>query len=185
MNKYFYSPEETKWLIDNTEKYANSIELTKDFNSMFTRNRDPLAVRSKCQRLGFRFGWSGGKQKGEGSSVTALPIGSERWTGGYLYVKINDVPLPKNFTNEDVRKNWIQKHRLVWEQVNGEIANNEVVVFLDCNRNNFEISNLYCTNRKVTLMMRRNNWFSENPEITLAAIKCCELHFALKPPKGE
>ena len=60
MNKYFYSPEETKWLIDNTEKYVNSIELTKDFNFIFKCNRDPLAVRGKCQRLGFSFGWSGG-----------------------------------------------------------------------------------------------------------------------------
>ena len=117
---------------------------------------------------------------GFGSSVTASPIGSECWRGGYLYVKIANNPLPKHFSTKDLRKNWVAKHRLIWEKERGKIPKGGIVIFLDCDRTNFDIDNLYCTNKKITTAMIRNKWFSENGELTLTAIKWCELLYALR-----
>jgi len=178
---YFYTQEEENWLKDNVDNFANSIGLAKAFNIRFKSKRNAPAIRKKISYLlpKHKYGHSGGKEKGFGSSVTASPIGSERWTGGYLYIKIADKPLPKKFTTADIRKNWVAKHRLVWEREHGEIPKDGIVVFLDGDRSNFDLDNLYCTSKKITATMIRNKWFSENRDITLAAIKWSELHYEL------
>ena len=182
MHPYFYTPEEEKWIKENIDKYVNSVTMIKDFNATFNRNRAADSLRSKIHHLlpDHNFPFSGGKQKGEGSSSTALPVGSETWRDGYLYVKIANNPLPKHFTVEELRKNWVQKHRLIWETKHGKIPKNGIVVFLDGDKTNFNLSNLYCTDKKVTTVMIRNKWFSTNPEITLTAIKWSELFYTLK-----
>lgn len=179
---YFYSQQEEDWLKDNVDIFVNSIGLADAFNARFTSNRKAHAIRKKISYLlsEHKFGHSGGKQVGFGSSVTASPVGSERWSGGYLYVKVADNPLPKKFTTADLRKNWVAKHRLVWEKERGKIPKDSIVVFLDGDRSNFDLNNLYCTNKKTTTAMIRNNWFSSNWEITLTAIKWCELLYTLK-----
>ena len=178
---YFYTQLEEDWLKENVDRFVNSIGLTEAFNAKFENGRKSQAIRKKITYLlpGHKYGHSGGKEKGFGSSVTASPIGSERWTGGYLYVKVADNPLAKNFTTADIRKNWVAKHRLVWESAYGKIPKGGIVVFLDGDRSNFDLNNLYCTNKKITTVMIRNNWFSGNPELTLTAIKWCELHYRM------
>jgi hypothetical protein len=179
MTAYFYTPAEEKWLRNNAANYVNSLEMAKAFNAVFQSNRTAESLRAKARRFGHKFGHSGGKQAGFGSSVTAAPIGAERWKGGYLYVKVANKPLPKNFTTNELRENWVAKHRLLWERENGKIPKNGIVVFLDGDRSNFNANNLYCTSRKVTAFMMRNGWFSSNPEVTLTAIKWCELTMAI------
>ena len=49
------------------------------------------------------------------------------------------------------------------------------LVFLDGNENNYDVSNLYCVNNETHRLMKRNKWYSNNREITLSAIKLCEL----------
>lgn len=178
---YFYSEEEEKWLKENVSNFINSVELTKVFNEQFKSNRSAATIKSKIHRLlpEHKYGHSGGKKKGFGSSVTASPIGTESWKGGYLYVKCADNPLPKNFTTADLRKNWVAKHRMLWQKAHGAIPRGGIIIFLDGDRSNFSLDNLYCTNKKTTTAMIRNKWFSENPDITLTAIKWCELHYAL------
>ncbi|MCK9526077.1 MAG: HNH endonuclease [Limnochordia bacterium] len=177
---YFYTCEEENWLKENASNYINSFTLTDAFNSRFKSNRTAPAIRKKLNSLGYKFGHSGGHRKGYGFSTTAAPVGAECWKGGYLYVKVADNPLPKNFTTEDIRKNWKQKHRLVWEKAYGKIPKGGIIVFLDGDRNNFDLDNLYCTSKKITTPMIRNNWFSDNREMTLTAIKWCELFYAMK-----
>jgi hypothetical protein len=48
---------------------------------------------------------------------------------GYTYVKLADAV-------------WVLKHRHVWEQVNGPVPANHVVIFKDNNMHNFDINNL-------------------------------------------
>ena len=179
---YFYTKEEEHWLKDNVSKFINTIGLTKEFNQEFNKSRKAGAVRAKIGLLLPTHKWrhSGGKEKGCGSSVTAKKIGSERWTGGYLYIKIADNPIHKNFTTLDIRQNWVAKHRLVWSRAYGEIPEGHMVLFLDGNRENFNIENLYCTSRKITYTLVRNKWFSDNPELTLTAIKWSELKSELR-----
>ena len=179
---YFYTAEQEKWLIENIDSHLNSITLTAAFNRVFNSSRAATAIRRKIKRLlpEHKFPHSGGKEKGEGSSSTALPVGTERWKDGYLYVKVADSPLPKKFTVMQLRENWVQKHRLVWESAHGKIPKGKLIIFLDGDRSNFDLNNLYCIDRKITTVMMRNNWFTDSKEHTLTAIKWCELYFAQK-----
>ena len=179
---YFYTREEEKWIVENVDEFENSIGLTKAFNEKFNKSKNVDAIKAKLHRLlpEHDYGWSGGQVKGFGISVTAVPIGTESWKGGYLYIKINDKPLPKNFTGDERKINWRTKHQWLWEQTYGEVPEGHIVIFLDGDRTNFNLDNLYCTSRKIQTVMMRNKWFSDNPEITLTAIKWAELHYAIK-----
>ena len=173
-----YTKEQTDWLIANVENSINSIELAEQFNRKFKTNRNPSSIRTKIKHTlpNHKWGWSGGREVGFGSSVTAREIGSERTTNGYLYIKINNKPISKNFTGKEIRENWVQKHRWLWEQANGEIPEGSMIIFLDRDRSNLDIANLYCINRKIHTIMIRNGWFTKDRELTLTAIKYAELH---------
>ena len=64
-----------------------------------------------------------------------------------------------------------------------EIPEGYFVIFLDNNQMNFDISNLYCVNRKIHVIMSKNKWYTNNKENTLTAIKWCELYYVLKNNK--
>jgi hypothetical protein len=66
-----------------------------------------------------------GHKPGNTKKVGAIRIDHE----GYTYVKLSDA-------------NWVLKHRHVWEQVNGAVPANHVVIFKDNNMHNFDINNL-------------------------------------------
>lgn len=186
IRKYqMFTVQQEQWLKENANKYKNSILLADAFNEKFGTSKNPNNINHKLHRImpDFRFSWSGGRKKGEGSSVTAKPVGTEVFKGGYWWVKVNDVPLPKNYNSQDRLKNWKQKHRLIWESEHGKIPKGYVITFLDGDTNNCEMDNLYLIPRKIQTTMIRNNWFSDNRELTLAQIKWCELFYAIKDAK--
>ena len=156
--------------------------MTEKFNAVFEPKRSFQGIKKLKKQIlpNHQYPHSGGKVAGEGFSVTARPVGSERKVGGYTYVKIGDSPLSKNFTTKQLRENWVQKQRLIYEKHKGKIPPKHYIVFLDGDRENFDIDNLYCCEKKIIAMMGRNGWFSDNAEITLTAIKLCELQFALQ-----
>ena len=177
-----YTGEQEQWLVDHVDEYVNSIGLTDAFNKRFGTRQNDMNIKAKLHRLipDHKYGWSGGKPQGEGSSVTAKPIGSETFKSGYWWIKVADNPLPKNYTGDQRRENWQQKHRVIYEKAYGPIPDGYMVVFMDGNRNNFDLDNLYCCRRQVKTVMMRNGWWTDNREHTLAAIKWCELFYALK-----
>ena len=177
-----YTKEQEQWIIDHADDYINSVGLAEAYNRQFGTDQTPDRILAKLHRLmpDHQYGWSGGKPKGEGSSVTAKPIGSETFKGGYWWIKIADNPLPKNYTGDQRRKNWQQKHRVIYENAHGPIPEGHLVVFLDGDRNNFDLDNLYCCPRRIQTVMIRNGWWTDSREHTLAAIKWCELFYAMK-----
>lgn len=168
-----YTKEQEQWLMNHADDYINSIGLTEAYNIYFGTDQTAERICSKLHRLmpDHAYGWSGGKPQGEGSSVTAKPIGSEVFKGGYWWVKIADNPLPKNYTSAERMKNWRQKHRLIYEQAHGPVPDGYLVVFLNGDRNDFELDNLYCCPRKIQTIMMRNGWWTDSREHTLTAIK--------------
>lgn len=178
---YFYTQEQLKWIAYNKDLHINSVSLCKAFNERFSKNKKPSSIKSVVRRKfpNHEWPWSGGQKKGEGVSVTAAPVGSERFSGGYWYVKVDNKSLPKNFTTKEVRENWVQKHRYIWEQAYGKLGNKQIVLFLDGDRSNFSLDNLYPIERRVSVYMMRNKMFFSDPNLTLAAVKLAELRFAL------
>jgi len=74
-----------------------------------------------------------------GPSHNRKPIGFERVSkDGYVEIKVRDVSRNRNY---------VSKHRLVWEQHNGPVPEGMMVEFIDGDKSNITIDNLRCVTR--------------------------------------
>ena len=106
-----------------------------------------------------------------------LPIGSIRKSQTGTYIKVMEVK--NQHISGYAEPYWLPLQKKIYQDVYGEIAPGQMVCFLDGNSKNFDIDNLYCIDRKISVIMSRNHWWTSNRENTLTAIKWCELHYAL------
>ena len=68
-----------------------------------------------------------------------------------------------------------------YEEITGDtVPNGHKVIFLDGDITNWNKENLYHISHAVYTKMHKRQWFSEDTECTLAAIKVCELESAIK-----
>lgn len=168
-SQHRYTQEEDLWLAEhaNTVPYS---KLTRLFNARFNTNLSKRALDLHC-RYSLGIYSNNPNEFNNRIAWNKLPIGSEtldKRTGTVL-IKTED--------------GWVSKARHIYEQIYGSIPENHQVIFLDANRQNFDIDNLYCIPTKYMVLMNRNNWCTESRELTLTAIKYCELYYALT--KGE
>lgn len=182
---HHYTVEEKQWIFsqDPSLTYA---ELTDLFNSHFgtdvgkysisdlkKRNPDMPSRKANMNRTKFR---NGPKAK--------YKIGDEIIKAGYIWVKVNDLYFPGDkMTNSDYQKNWRRKQDIVWESEHGPIPDGWFLIFLDKDKTNCNIDNLYLVNRKIHAVMSKNRWYFEIPEITKTALKWCELYYSIKGAK--
>jgi len=180
--RVIWSGEKNSFLRDNI--HSNSYgELRVKFNNKFGVNLTKASIEHACRRIGINHGHTGVRlRKGEKNQFSpSRPIGSETESAGKIYVKVSDdLMTADNAKRHGTGSNWIQKNRFIYESVHGTLPEGFFVLALDGNRRNFEIENLYATTRRVCMLMGVNKWFSKDREITLAAIKWCELFYALK-----
>mgnify|MGYP004446889717 FL=1 len=93
----------------------------------------------------------------------ARPLGSERVdTEGYTLVKVD-------------KRNWKLKHRIIWEEHNGEIPADHYILFLDRNKQNFDINNLAMVSRREMLMINRYNLLKEDAEVSKSGVMLARL----------
>ena len=173
--KTTYTLEEDNFLRTHYDDYSWE-KLTELLNATFGTSRKFRTVKAHCRttlKLPNKT-----KSSQDYATVPSYAIGTEKWESGYLWVKVNNAKGSRK--DRSTSENWIQKQRLIWSQTYGEIPDGHQIVFLDQNRMNFDIDNLYCLNQRAMIQMIRNDWFTTDRELTLTAIKLCELHYALK-----
>ena len=138
---HYYTEEQDEWLRQNVSKYLYD-DLTREFNKEFQAHVDYKSVRNRCQAKGFKFG--NPYTKGYHNHCYT-PVGSEYISSrGAVYVKVSDVK-----TKGNPFINWKRKSHLVWEQHHGEIPEGHVIVHLDGDPTNCDISNLECTTNSI------------------------------------
>ena len=94
------------------------------------------------------------------------PIGYERTSkDGYLEVKVKMRP-----SNPKCNDNFKLKHRLVWEKEYGPIPEGHMVIFLDGDKGNFELSNLALISRDEHAQMVKQGLRSTIPEVTKTGV---------------
>lgn len=76
----------------------------------------------------------------------------------YIYVKVAEP------------NKWRMKHVLIWEQCNGPVPSGKVIIFLDRNQLNTDISNLTLIDRSINAILNQKGLRYENQEATKAAI---------------
>ena len=64
---------------------------------------------------------------------------------------------------------------MVWEETHGPVPEGYVIIFLDRNRQNVDIDNLACVQRKVYLIANRRGLASTDPDVTRMGLKLAEL----------
>lgn len=83
-------------------------------------------------------------------------------TSGYVYIKTNE-------------NKWVYKHRYVWEKHNGKIPDNYSVIFLDGDKTNCNIDNLYLIKNSEASILRTHKLMANNKELTKLGILTAKL----------
>lgn len=175
-----YTLEQKAWLTEHIKDYSYA-ELASAFNVKFNANVSGQNLSDLCiKRMKIH------REKNTGLFAVGEErphmkrIGTEVIREGYVWVKVDDIRHDGTVDYLKHCENWKPKHRLVYEQTHGEIEDGNIIVFIDNNKNNLDTNNLYSVSRKTHATMCANGWYSENPEITLTAIKWCELNRTLR-----
>lgn len=156
-----FTKEQIQFLKDNV-KLPNFL-VTEKFNEKF---KTSLTVRkiysAKCRHkikgcVVYGSKYITGFQKGN-IPPRLKPLGSERISkDGFVEIKIRDGTLSRNY---------VSKHRLIYEQNFGKIPKGYCVSFLDGNTLNFELSNLFLISRAEHARLNQDKLRSSNPDIT-------------------
>lgn len=196
-----YLPEWEEFLKANAPLMSRK-DLTEAFNAKFGTNKTVSGISQACKARGYNASSNGRFKKGnrpwfEGMSseerkshyteeslrrateasvkvTKKLKIGDEFIWDGVPHIVVSVE------TGVPLKNRLYPKRRYVWEQLHGEIPATHCIVCLDNNLMNCNPSNLYCVPKGFKALLSRNNWWFKDAELTLAAIKWCELHFALK-----
>jgi hypothetical protein len=100
----------------------------------------PAELYEKIKRTMFKPGNKPGNIK---------KVGAERIEHeGYTYIKLAD-------------SDWVLKHRHIWEQVNGPVPANHVVIFKDNNMHNFDINNLQMISQADNMLRNTINQYPQ------------------------
>lgn len=191
-NNKKYRKEHIEFLKKNV-KGITLKELTERFNSKFHMNISQSAISNLKVKYNLQSGIVGGQfEKGQTSwnkgkkmspsqykkseptmfkkgniPANARAIGSERVDkNGYILIKIQDGH--KN-------KNWVRKHRYLYEQAYGKVPKGHKVIFADGDNRNFDLDNLILVSDAEELIMNRNNLFKEDTELTKAGVVVAKL----------
>lgn len=93
-------------------------------------------------------------------------------TDGYLIRKVKETGTQKE------RFEFV--HRAVWEKYNGPIPEGKMISFLDGNKDNCNIENLFMTDNATNLEMNRQKLRFENPELTVVGEKIARLNVVIR-----
>lgn len=194
--RHKWSEKEEQWLTKNV-KGITLKELTHRYNKKFNMNLSESAIANRKNKLNLHSGIIGGQfQKGqiswnkgktwdeympkesqEKSRKTtfkkgSIPpnhreIGEERIdSDGYVLVKIQDGHL---------NKNWVLKHRLIWESMYGNIPTGYKIMFADGNKKNCDIKNLILVSDAEELIMNQNKFVKENADLTKVGLNIAKI----------
>ena len=202
MATYNRYPEEQQDFLRINAPVMSRKELTEQFNAKFGTNKTERAIKSYCNARGFNSSNDGRFKDGNRSWQTGLSkeefkshytdesfsrltnnmieanktrkVGDEIVKRGLPYIVISDdysVP-------QDDRI--MLKRRYIWEQAHGKIPETHMILNLDGNPMNCELSNLACVPIKYRPLLNKNRWLGKSKDLTLAAVKWCELTYVLK-----
>lgn len=194
--RHKWSEKEEQWLTKNV-KGITLKELTNRYNKEFNMKLSESAIASRKSKLNLHSGITGGQfQKGhipknkgktwdeymskesqERSRKTTFKkgnippnhreIGEERIdSDGYVLVKIQDGHL---------NKNWVLKHRLIWESMYGNIPTGYKIMFADGNKGNFDIKNLILVSDAEELIMNQNKFVKDNSDLTKVGLNIARI----------
>lgn len=144
--KNYYTEEEVIWFKENYKKYLvkgyfEEGLFVKDFYNKFNKK---MSYGNLLHFIYTRCDIKLGHFKRLAKPKKQLPIGTERKSEGKWYIKIKN-----DFVDKGTNKlnnpygNWQLKSRYLYEKYNDcKLTNNDIIIYLDGNEENFEKENL-------------------------------------------
>ena len=130
----------------------------------FGEKRSKNWVKDIKHRHGLHSGVDTKFKKGEVRYRYTVPLGSE--------IKVANGKIKIKVAEPDV---WVYKHKWVWEQANGKMPRDKVLIFLDGDKGNCDLSNLELIDRKEELIMARKKLFFKHSVLTKTGISIARL----------
>ena len=152
---FLYNEEELQWMYDNYNRKLHRKELVKLFEEKFNKKLNPNTFKAKCNANGI---FKDKENYIDGSLEYAFPIGTEKIFNGEIHIKINNIKETNRNRKSDraYHKNWVRKHKYVWEQANGPVPKGYYLCFRDGNKLNCELSNLYLATHSELGLLAKN-----------------------------
>lgn len=184
-----YTPEQCAWLVANRPQMRLP-ELTQAFNQAFSTNLKTGRLHDKCLNIGvvnphqYKQGmqpWNKGVKTGVSGSTSfkpgqqpwrVNPVGSVRKdAAGFLTIKV-----------KEGTHHYKKLHRVIWEQNFGPLTIDDVIVLVDCNKENLELSNMEKITRREMMALAIHEDFGphNHPDINRATIAMVRLDIAAK-----
>lgn len=198
-HKSQYTEEQDEFLKENRAKY-DIHELTALFNSHFSSNRTEKSIASHCKTKGYRAGSDGRFTQGhdpwtkglsreeirshfseEGLANRSRGLSCRSWhkVGDTIYRRINGKVYPYILISDDPAIPWKKriypKTRFVWEKEHGLVPDGHVIIPLDGDICNTDISNLRCISNKQKIQFVMNDWWDIPADLKDTAITWTKL----------
>jgi len=179
MNRHKYTPEQRNFMKEFVPGHSHK-EIAQAFNLKFNTDLKMSQLVGYMKNNKLCTGRDGyfpkghtpankGRHGGYGYEPTQfkkghipynhLPAGTELVKNdGYLWVKIAEP------------RKWKQKHKIMWEEVNGVIPENHVLIFADGDRSNICLENLLLVSRREMLIMNQKKLITKNKELTQTGV---------------
>lgn len=171
-----YTKEQIKWIEQNINNYANYKEMADAFNIEFNESRTDQGISNTAtKRLKLNKNFNSG-QFSNTLKKEELPLNTIRKAGnGVTYIKVKLIGDNRPKFSGYKEPYWMPLQKKIYIDEYGGIKDNEMIIFLDSNSGNFDLDNLYCIDRKISAILAKNQWYSEDPGITLAGIMYAKL----------
>lgn len=168
-NKY------SKEFEEEITKLATNCELEKLLSIAINKYKYSIAknqLRQYLYKRGIKYkDYNSNKAHDMGKRI---PIGTE-------YIKPDGMILVKVSENK-----WKYKQRIIYENYhNVKLSSDDYIIFLDQNRNNFDVNNLKRISRKESSILSNQKMFSKNPKITETGVLTAKLIAKTKQCKEE
>ena len=198
-----YNEIQIKFIKENV-KGITLKELTNRFNKEFNMNVSESVISNIKNKYHLKSGIVGGQFiKGQTSYNKGKKMSKEQYekSKNTMFKKgnipanrkeINSVRIDKNdyeiikIQDGHKNKNWIPKHRYIYEKEYGKIPKNHKVIFADGNKRNFNIDNLILVSNAEQLIMNRRHLIKNDAELTKTGVLIAKvINTANKRKKGK
>ena len=181
VKQYKYTREERDWIKSNIQNYNSWIELTNDLNQIFNKNYNCERVRELgTKRLKIKLGkniTTYGLKKKEEYPLGTIKKGANGTT--YIKVKLVDGEVTRKTNNGYSEPYWKPLQKYIYEQEYGEIKEDEFIIFLDGNNENYNIDNLCCVDKRIFGQLNLRGWYGHK-DLTKAMIEVIKAEIEIK-----
>lgn len=171
-------PEHREWMLENAGNRTIA-EVRRAFEERFGT---PI---SKGQVSLFRAEYDLQRRRGNRAAhrKNAVPVGTEKESKGYVWVKVAELP-----SKPQLKDNWVPKQKAVWERTRGlKLPKGFNVLFCDGDARNFDPANLKAVPRKLMGVMNGSGGWSDRATLEACAaramLKCSMMDVRRRPRK--